>query len=319
MKFIYIIFISLFSLSLMGQDSHFSQFDALPMMLNPGQTGMYRDASYKAGTQYRNQWGSIGTKFSTSSIAYDMPVNDRWGVGGYILNDDASKAFNVFKVVIGGAYEITKENNQHLLTVGLHAGIMYKSLNVDKLTFDDQWSENNFDPDKPTSEQINNDYRVMPEVNLGVYYEMIDRNKKFKPYAGLAFFHVTHPNESFMDDADEKLPLRHQFNTGAKYKLNDQFTFDPGVFVQYQRNILEVNAGLRTYYSINRDVVINVGGYYRLDDAAIVLAGIRYKQIDFCMNYDITTSKLKQFTHGKGAFEFSIIYNGGLQSKTTKL
>jgi len=313
MKYLYIIIISIISLGLYAQDSHLTQFDALGLTLNPGQTGMYKDADFKAGTQYRNQWGALAKKYSTSVIGYDMPLNSRWGVGGYMVNDDASNTFNSFKFVIGGAYQIMETNDKHMLSVGLHAGIIYKSLKEGELLFDNQWINDNFDGDQPNGENIENLYRIMPEINLGVYYRSINNNQKINPYAGLAFFHITNPKESFLGSNESRLPLRYQLNVGTTYKINDKVTLDPGIFTQYQRNVYEINAGLRGYYSIDKQIRINAGAYYRINDAAIILLGLRYKNIDFNMSYDINTSSLKSYTNGKGAFEFSIVFNGPLR------
>jgi len=310
MKYIYTIIIAVISLLGYGQDSHLSQFDAIGVTLNPGQTGMYKDADFKAGTQYRNQWGALSSKYATSVIAYDMPLNSRWGVGGYIVNDDETQTYNVFKFVVGGAYQIMEENNKHMLSVGLHAGIIYKNIKESELLFDNQWNDGNFDSDKSSGENIENLYKIMPEVNLGIYYKGINENQKINPYAGLAFYHVTNPRESFLGAKDSRLPLRYQLNVGAKYKIDDKLTLDPGIFGQYQRNIYEINAGLRAYYIINELVKVNAGAYYRINDAAIILLGISYKNVDFNMSYDINTSSLKQYTNGKGAFEFSIIFRG---------
>lgn len=313
MKYIYIILISAISFGVYAQDSHLTQFDALGVTLNPGQTGMFRDADFRAGTQYRNQWGALATKYSTSVIAYDMPLNSRWGVGGYMINDDATNAYNVFTFVVGGAYQIMETNDKHMLSVGLHAGIIYKNIKADKLIFDNQWVDDNFDGDQPSGEDFDNLYKLMPEVNLGVYYEGINKNQKINPYAGLAFFHVTNPKESFLGTKESRLPLRYQLNIGAKYKIDEKFTLDPGIYTQYQRNVYEINAGLRGFYTINEIVKVNAGAYYRINDAAIILLGLTYKNIDFNMSYDINTSSLKAYTNGKGAFEFSIVFRGSLK------
>ncbi len=298
------------SMGIYAQDSHLSQFDAIDIMLNPGQTGMYKNVDFKAATQYRNQWGSIASKYATSVIAYDMSINSRWGVGGYIINDDETQTYNVFKFVVGGAYQIMEENDKHMLSVGLQAGIIYKNVKESELLFDNQWNDGNFDSDKPSGENIENLYKIIPEVNLGISYKGINENQKINPYAGLAFYHITNPKESFLGSKDSRLPLRYQMNAGVKYKVDNKLIIDPGVFAQYQRNVYEINAGLKGYYKVNDIIRVNAGVYYRINDAAIILLGISYKNVDFNMSYDINTSSLKQYTNGKGAFEFSIIFKG---------
>ena len=319
MRYIYVVLITVMSISLYAQDAHLSQFDVLSVKLNPAETGMFQNADFRAGTQYRNQWGSMSAKYSTSVLAYDMPIGksgaaqSRWGVGGYMINDDAAKAYNVFSFVVGGAYQITTPNDKYLISVGLQAGMIYKNIKDDKLIFDNQWNDGAFDTDMPTGENFDNDYKIMPEVVLGVYYKGIDKTKKVNPYAGLSFFHITNPTESFMGMKEARLPIRYQLNVGTKYKINDKVTLDPGVFAQYQRNVYEINAGLRGFYRFNDILKLNAGGYYRIDDAVIILLGLSYKNIDFNMSYDINTSELNQYTDGKGGFEFSLVFTGSVK------
>jgi len=302
-----------------AQDPHLSQFDAVKIVLNPAETGMLKDANFRAATQFRNQWGSLGSKYSTSLIAFDMPINDRWGAGGYILDNDAAKAYNVFKFVGSGAYQISEPNERYKLMAGLQVGLMYKTLNTDKLVFDSQWGDGVFNEDLPSGEDFNKDYVLMPEVNLGISYIGIDFNHKLNPYGGLSIFHTTMPKQSFLGAKDSKLPMRFQLNGGVIYKINDDIKLDPGILAMMQGNTMEFVFGLKGYYRINKEIDVLAGGYYRFDDAAIVLAGLNYKNISFIMSYDINTSKLKQFTNGKGAFEFSIVFMGSMKKAAQSL
>jgi len=296
-----------------AQDPHLSQFDAVKIVLNPAETGMLKNSDFRAATQFRNQWGSLGSKYSTSLIAFDMPINERWGAGGYILDDDAAKAYNVFKFVGSGAYQISEPNERYKLMAGLQVGLMYKTLNSDKLVFDSQWDDGTFDSDLPSGEDFSKEYVLMPEVNIGISYIGIDFNNKLNPYGGLSIFHATNPKESFYGAKESRLPMRFQLNGGAIYKINDDIKLDPGVLAMMQGNIFEIVIGLKGYYKINKEIDVLAGGYYRLDDAAIVLAGLNYKNISFIMSYDINTSSLKQYTNGKGAFEFSLVFTGNMK------
>ncbi len=313
MKNIYLSLLIGLSIVTFAQDPHLSQFDAVKIILNPAETGMLRNADFRAATQFRNQWGSLGSKYSTSLIAFDMPINERWGAGGYILDDDAAKTFNVFKFVGSGAYQISAPNDRYKLMAGLQVGLMYKTLNTDKLIFDSQWGDGVFNEDLPSGENFNKDYMLMPEVNIGISYINIDFNHKLNPYGGLSIFHTTKPKESFFGAKESRLPMRFQLNGGVIYKVNDDIKLDPGVLAMMQGNAMEIVFGLKGYYKINKEIDLLAGGYYRFDDAAIVMTGLNYKNISFIMSYDINTSSLKQYTNGKGAFEFSLVFQGNMK------
>jgi type IX secretion system PorP/SprF family membrane protein len=313
MKNIFLTLLIGLSIITFAQDPHLSQYDAVKMVLNPAETGMLQDANFRAATQFRNQWGSLGSKYSTSLIAFDMPVNDRWGAGAYIVNDDAAKAYNVFEFVGSGAYQISEPNERYKLMVGLQVGLIYKNLNTDKLIFDSQWGGGTFDEDLPSGETFNKDNVLMPEVNLGVTYIGINHNHKLNPYGGLGIFHATNPKESFFGAKDSKLPLRFQLNGGVIYQINNEIKLDPSVLGMMQGNVFEILVGVCGYYRLNDIINLMGGGYYRLNDAAIILLGLDYKNITFAMTYDINTSKLKQYTNGKGAIEFSVIFTGNFK------
>jgi hypothetical protein len=48
----------------------------------------------------------------------------------------------------------------------------------------------------------------------------------------------------------------------------------------------------------------------RPGDAVIPVIGYQWKNIKLMFSYDATTSSLKQYNNGRGAFEFALIHNG---------
>ncbi len=310
MKNIVLITVLMLGITLMSfsQDAHLSQFDMSPVWLNPAQTGMDKDMGFRASNQSRSQWGSITGKYVTSLLSYEMPMNARWGFGGYLIDDDAAKTYNVFKFVASGSYQITTDNDKHYLSTGLQIGMIYKNLNENRLLFNNQWYEGVFDSDLPTGEALDKYHVILPEVNLGIYYKFKNGVKKYKPYGGFTIFHATSPRENFTSGDKSYLPMRFQLNAGSKFFIDDQWTVEPIALYMRQRNVQEIYGGAKGYYSINDDIQILAGGYYRLQDAVTMLVGIQYKNLIFQSSYDLNISDLKTYTNGKGAFEFSIIF-----------
>jgi len=291
-----------------AQDAHLSQYDMSPVWLNPAQTGMDKNMGFRASNQSRSQWGSITGKYVTSLLTYEMPVNARWGIGGYLIDDDAAKTYNVFKFVVSASYQITTDNDKHYLSAGLQLGMIYKNLNENRLVFDNQWNNGVFDNDLPNGENLEKYQVILPEVNIGLYYKFKNGVKRYKPYAGFTIFHATNPKENFTNGDNSYLPMRFQFNTGSKFFIADQWTAEPSILYMRQRSAQEIFGGIKGYYSINDDIQLLAGGYYRYHDAVIMLIGIQYKNLIFQSSYDLNISDLKTYTNGKGAFEFSIIF-----------
>src|SRR5688572_14080580 len=94
-----------------AQDFHLAQYDVANLYMNPGTTGMFQGEkdSYRISADYRAQWRSLGMRpFNTQFISFDMPLDkwdQKWGVGGYILNNHANPGlFRTMQVMGSGAY-----------------------------------------------------------------------------------------------------------------------------------------------------------------------------------------------------------------------
>ena len=321
-KSVYVIIIFLFAIVLKAssQDAHFSQYDASPIVLNPALTGMFKDGDFRVSSQYRNQWGAIASNLTTTTLSFDLPLQKRWGVGGYILNSDEARYFNVFNFLLSGAYEITTpDQDKHKLTVGLQFGIICKNTKDYKLVFDNQYYDGNFDPDLPNSENLEQNNLLMPEVNYGILYATIEKGKTINPYGGFSIFHITSPKESFYRLDDFRLPRKYVLHGGAFIKITDKIKLDPKFLLMRQTNATEINVGLRGYYQLpNSDITLIGGAFYRVKDAVIPVIGINYKNFIYKMSYDINTSSLKEYSRGRGGLEFSLVFFNGMRTSLAK-
>lgn len=303
---------TILSINISAQDYHFSQFDALVPSYQPALTGMFDDYKYRAASQYRNQWRPLATKpFSTFGMSFDMPVNNRWGLGGYLVNYDGARVFNAFSFIVSGAYKVTDPNQKkHLLTTGLQAGIVYKNINNSDLLFENQYSNGEFNPSLPSNENFQRLSKLVPEFNFGVYYEWIDELNDYHPYVGVSVFHITSPKESLLStEADSRLPRRFMFNGGCKLDITKELEIDIKGMYQYQGKAREILFGSSGAYLIGESKTkVNLGLFYRVQDAAFIMTGISYEELTFNLSYDITTSGLSSYNNNQGALEFTLIY-----------
>lgn len=304
-----LIIIVFLNCTIKGQDPHFSQFDVSPIILNPSYTGMDEGIDSRAVAQLRSSWNTSTTQMTTTSFAFDMPF-ERFGFGGFILNDDGSRAFNSFNFIASGAYRITDPNQQKIkLTVGLQAGILYKSIKEDELLFENQYNGGNFDPDLPSGESFETYSRIMPDANFGFSYQGFYNKGATAPYAGFAINHVTYPKESFYNDADSRLPLKYIANIGSKFEINEYVTVDPKAYFFKQRNSMEIYTGVSGYYQFGvADFRASTSVYYRWGDAVIAVLGYSYKNFSYLVSYDFTVSELKNYTNPKGVLEFTVVF-----------
>ncbi len=297
-----------------AQDPHFSQYDASPIVLNPSLTGVRETEGINVYSQLRTQWGSMARGLTTTAFSIDLPYDEQWGMGAYLLNDNQAELFNVFNMVLSGAYKITAPNQKKMrMSVGLQVGFIYKSTKKNELLFDQQYTNSNgtFDPDLPNGETFIRYHKLMPEINFGYNYTGTDNTKTLNPYAGISVFHVTHPKESFISSSNySRLPFRFVLNGGTKIYISDNFLLDPNLLVMRQGVDAEYNFGIRaTYRNAFSDYAIKGGVNYRLKDAVIPFLGLLYKNILYQMSYDINISTLKAYSRHRGGMEFSISFS----------
>ncbi|MFK8045086.1 MAG: PorP/SprF family type IX secretion system membrane protein [Crocinitomicaceae bacterium] len=317
MKYLYLIIsICFYNSVLIAQDYHFSQFDVSPIKLNPALTGQNNGVNYTAAMTYRNQWRSLSNKpFSNFNLSYEMPIDRRWGVGGYISNFDGAKVYNEFNMVVSGSYSITRPGNKrYQLTTGLQAGFINKNINDRDLTFNNQYENGGFNPDISSQENLTRLSKFVPEINWGIYYKYLGKsqNSKFIPYGGFSVFHITSPKQEFLEGTEEtdRLPRRFVLHGGALVSFTREFTADIKVLNQWQGRGQEYFFGANFNYKIDYSTNTSVSGllYYRVKDAVVVGFGIDYMSMRFITTYDITTSGLKSFNNSNGALEFSMIF-----------
>ncbi|MBU0764562.1 MAG: PorP/SprF family type IX secretion system membrane protein [Bacteroidetes bacterium] len=298
-----------------AQDPHLSQYDASPVIMNPSHTGMLDRDDMRAVTQYRNQWNSLASRLTSTSIAFDAAVDKQYGAGIYLVDDDAAKAFSTLSVVFVGAYRITSPiQRRYRLSVGLNVGFIYKQTKDNKLVFDNQYYAGVFNPDLPSGENFPKLRLWMPETGFGFSYVNTNDGKLFNPYSGISVFHVTNPKESFYGNRNNRLPMRFMVNGGTKINPATKVIIDPNMLLMKQKNNYEVLAGVRGGYILTEKIAAVAGIYYRWRDAVIAMVGFNYNNYVFRVSYDFTVSNLKKYNGGWGGLEFSLLFQGSAKT-----
>lgn len=302
-----------------AQDFHLSQIDAAPHYFNSGLTGMYlgEKGDYKIYADYRSQWRSFGIKpYSTFYMAYDMPFKKQFGLGGYLIsNRNGAGGINSIQVMPSAAYRITKDaDGEHQLSVGAQAGIIYRSFDPERYTYEKQFSPDSptiFDQTIASGETFNKMSQVKFDAGMGVFYKYKKSDWKAHPFVGYSVYHLTRPNQTFTDIQKDKMPMRWVYQLGAHYKINEKVTVTPVILYMIQAKAQELNLGATGDYLLkDTKYTILYGLNYRSKDALILQAGMKYGPHIFMFSYDINVSSLNDYTNGKGAFEFSVKLTG---------
>lgn len=296
-----------------AQDAQISQYSMAPVLYNPGNTGMMKYSDFRIAALYRNQWSSLANTFNTFALSFDMHTRGRWGFGGAVVNSDQADIISTLNVLGSVAYQVSDPNHpKYMLSVGVQAGFLYKTLNTKDLIFDNQYDGQNFDRDLPTGESFQKNSRFMPDVNFGISYKSTNRATRFNPYADAAVFHISSPDEAFIGEEKSKLPMRWVGGVGAKWEVKPGIVLDPSVIYMRQRQANQFLGTVMGAYEIRGTQYQVLGGLgYRSNDAAIVHAGIRHDSNIFRVSYDVNISGLSEYSNNRGALEFTVIYSPG--------
>lgn len=293
-----------------GQDVHFSQYFNNPLFINPAHAG--NGINYvRASVFYRNQWNSVASPFSSQSIAVDKAVN-RFGFGALFTNNSAGGDGIKQMNILGNLTYIQPLDADKInkVAIGVQFGIMQKSFDPSKMTFDNQYSvDHGFDPNASNGEIFANTTINRPDINAGILYtrNIGVADKKFKPFAGISVHHLTQPRESFIID-ENKLPLKFTANAGAGLALGHQLELRPSCLFVKQENFSELNFGMLASFSLENLNVLQLGIYNRHRDAVIAYAGYQVSNFFLGVSYDINTSALSGATKSMGGFEISLTY-----------
>jgi len=315
----------------LAQDFHVAQYDVASLYVNPATTGMYdfEKTDYKVYAITRSQWRSLGIKpFFTTFLAYDRPYKlkgKKIGLGGYFINNRTGPTnFNTTEFMLSGAYDIfntnsknvnnQSANSKHYLTTGLQLGVFYKSLNLNNLTYDVQYSPfmsgGNFDQSIASGENNNASSIVRFNANYGIYYKYIARGQKYHPFAGFSMAHLNQANESFTGTVN-RIPIKFSFNGGCEIKIDNKIDITPRFLYMNQAKSNEINFGFLGYYKLpDNKTQLLVGANYRHKDAIIIHTGVKHDVYFLRFSYDINNSILRNYTNGRGAWEISLIFYG---------
>jgi type IX secretion system PorP/SprF family membrane protein len=332
MKKSVLIFIVLWNaVSAWGQDIHFSQFFNTPTALNPALCGLFR-YDYRATAIYRNQWRQANATYSTIALSGDMnftinPItNDKLGVGLFLFNDQIGDGNITNKTVVASVayHKILDKQKRNRLSVGIQAGYVQKGIDYTHLTFGNQIVDYELDPTLSTGEGTNTSIGYV-NLNAGIGW-MFKVNPKLDIHTGLSTFNVVSPKETFSNAGIQltnpnELKMRPLWYGGVEYLISDKFSVHPEVMYVYQSKAHELNIGSAVGYTFKkvkdqRQMVL-LGLWWRTRDAAVLMAGYRFKNYNICLTYDYTGSDLRTIRNTPqarggivGAYEITFTYMG---------
>lgn len=324
LKLVFFVLIGIFGVTILhGQDLIYSQFNAMPLAVNPAFAGN-NACNYRLSAIGRSQWTGVQnvSSYKSGTIAGDFNLNNvyneqlnLWGMGLMASYDQAGVgAFTNFNVMANLAYHARfGMEGQNFLSFGMGLGLGNRGANIGKYTFASELDAFGRPiPNITSGESFNSNSIFYPEVNFGALVTL-NPNENTNIYGGASIMHLLSPNISFTNN-EYKLPMRVNFHAGANLYRGGFFIL-PTVYVQYQQHT-NYNVGgyfgtiLAAGHETRNPIIGYLGFWYKSSDAIVPAARLDVGRMTIAFSYDLHIGGVSQNLSGVSSPELSINFYG---------
>lgn len=316
---------------LFAQDPHFSQFFDAPLLRNPALAGIF-DGDIRVQGVYRNQWSAVTTPYVTGSLnaEYKQPFgkgNDFITLGMEVLYDKIGTTnFNTTSLMPTlNFHKSLNDNKSEYLSVGFMVGWVNKYIDRSKITTNNQYDGNGYNPALPDGEVFPTSGYNYWDGSVGVSFNSSINNKKEDNYfVGIAYHHLNRPLNSFYRDPTVALQPKWVISGGIRMTINEVSFMTLQGDISKEGQLKEGIAGFLFSRKIGSlyekpDYILHFGGFLRWKDAFIPVLKLDYRPISIGLSYDINISDLKTASQSVGGFELAVTYIGFLdRNNSTK-
>ncbi|MGB3548108.1 MAG: PorP/SprF family type IX secretion system membrane protein [Saprospiraceae bacterium] len=317
--------------SLCGQDFHYSQFYNAPLRYNPALTGIFGGDVRFAGN-YKSQWASVPVDYKTFSVSVDKKFirrTDREGflAAGLGLNYDRSGDGRLTWADADLNLSYTRYLSKKLfITLGGQGALVQRSFQPDELRFNKQFDDGRgiYDPSLANGENFSRTSHTFLDFGAGINIRfqslqrnaLIDRNdRRTKLDVGVAMFHITRPDQSFIEDVEVGLARRISPYAMLNLQVIKPLDVVANLTYQMQNEYRELvgMGGVRLHLNrrLGHQYSVMVGAGVRhndFQDAWFPTAEVRFNNLEVAVNYDFNVSYFDIATQNKGGFEISARY-----------
>ena len=286
--------IILFALNAKAQaDPMFTQYWALPTLLNPAATGDTDYIRIRGGA--RLQWIGVTNAPKSFVGTADSPFklfNKRIGAGVTITQESIGLFSNLL-VGAQGSYKFKLKKSQ--VSVGVQLAYYNSRFRGEDVYIpsDDEFHQPN-DPSIPTENLSGNAF----DISAAVTYT----HPLF--HLGVSAMHITNPTVNLTREGTEstdtqqfetKLPTSLYFDAGGNIGINNTlFTLQPSLLLASDFTDFAAQVTMRATYN----KFLSLGVAYRWNDAVCVMVGAEFKNFFLGYAYDVPTSALARASAG---------------------
>lgn len=310
MKKILVILYIMLSTLVNAQDIFFTQKFNVNTYMNPALAGNM-DKLNRLSFVYRDQWRSVPVPFVSSFIGYDRKF---WNSKNNLISGGVNLYFdkvgdgnlNTYIPNIQIAYTRFVNNSKQAFSWGAEVGYNIRTIESG-FVFDNQ-----FTGDNSQFENIANSVSAL-RLGFGFNFKTKMGEKSFWNF-GASFYNPHQPNMSFTGFTEDRRPVRYLTSLTSELFINDKWSASPFFAYQRQQKVNEIEfVGIFNYYTAigKTDMKVSLGAGYRNKDAPIVYGGVKVKDFQVGVSYDINTSPFSVATSNRGAGEVTLNYEFG--------
>lgn len=299
---------------MVGQDLNQSNTRYFPLYLNPAFTGNFY-GNVRVGGTYRDQGSQLlGEGYKTINLYIDAPIsisirnNDWLGIGLQVYNDRAgSVQMETQGVILNGSYHLAFDNKyKNVLSFGIQYGILQRKINSERLNL----ASDHINPGVPLSDrkQLISYKSKFNDINIGIVYKS-KLNKKSEILLGFSVYHLTKPTYKGIKNSNF-INRRITLHSNMLYTISKRIIIKPQLTISLSKNGYNIMPQFKTFFKLKKDKINNNMVYfglgYRLNDAIQIISGMKYKNYDFGISYDITISSAAMYNNHYSGIEFGI-------------
>ncbi|PBQ30717.1 hypothetical protein CNR22_02660 [Sphingobacteriaceae bacterium] len=298
------------------QDPQFTQFMYNKLIYNPGYAGT--TGAICGVLQYRKQWLGFTGAPTTFALAADMRLKAApIGLGITVMSDKIGPMTTNY-VRLAGSFN--KKLGAGTLGVGIDAGILQKTISSTWIVPEPLEVDNSIpgtggtNPNGSPLFTNGNLNKVTYDLGLGVFY-----NIPGKAYIGLSSTHLP-SQEIEQGKLKFKEKAHYYLMAGYTFQINKWSKITPNVLYKNDLAASSLDANLTFLWSD----MIWIGGTYRVNDAAAILAGFQRQALKgnalsykVGLSYDFTNPKLKTYSTGSVEFVVGVCYTPIPKTKTS--
>jgi type IX secretion system PorP/SprF family membrane protein len=323
-----------------AQNIHFSQFNMSPQTLNPALTGAFQGTFRINGIyreQYRSAMSSGSDRFTTPSISVDANImrglrKKDWISGGIMVFTDKAGATglsqNAFKLAAAYHLALDKKGTT-VLALGAHWGVVGTSLQGGAWRFADELISGTPSDDRTSLgiQQDNGDAKKSgKDLDAGLLLSG-KLNKQMDYNLGFSMFHLFTPQYSLLSNTGgsnpgpnptptpstnsaQDRPLRTTLHGQFNIQLSKSMTFSPSFAFQTTRGLDEIILQAMGGYKLDpkKEFTLTYGLGYRFREGFHPMIGMKQKDLQVGLAYDINTNGLNSVTGYRGGFELAASY-----------